>query len=568
MNSLRRTLLFLLILSGLVITCTPLLAQTLIDTVFVGTEPAVVAVNPATNMIYVINQGDSPPDVAVIDGSTDQVVATIPVGNNPDAMVVNPFTNRIYVVNDNDNTVTLIDGATNNTYTIQVGSYPWYIAVNTVTNKIYVTDSTVPGYVTVIDGATNLVTATIPVRDAPATLAVNPATNMIYVCNWGENTVSVIDGATNTNIKTILVGHTPNGIAVNSVTNMIYVTNYSDNTMSIINGSNNNVVATLTLTDTPGGEYLSPMAINQVTGLVYVGTNDANVAIVDGTNHIIGTLPINYDPNAMAIDSVTNKIYIAAGENELVMIDGNSNTIDDTLVGNGDDALGINQGTNRIYTANYGDNTISVVAGANASPMQWISVNPCRLVDTRKTGNPVLGGASETFFVPQLGGCNIPATAAAYSLNVTVVPWTALGYLTIWPTGEAQPYVSTMNSLDGRTKANAAIVPAGYSGGVNVYATNTTDVVLDINGYFAPAGSQTYQFYPMTPCRVVDTRLPIGPLGGPNLGTNQTRDFPVLQSPCFQGISQPQAYSFNMTVSPNPAGQPLNYLTVWPASES
>ena len=46
-----------------------------------------------------------------------------------------------------------------------------------------------------------------------------------------------------------------------------------------------------------------------------------------------------------------------------------------------------------------------------------------------------------------------------------------------------------MNSLDGRVKANAAIVPAGASGAVSVYVTDTTDVVLDIDGYFAPADS-------------------------------------------------------------------------------
>ncbi len=33
--------------------------------------------------------------------------------------------------------------------------------------------------------------------------------------------------------------------------------------------------------------------------------------------------------------------------------------------------------------------------------------------------------------------------------------------------------------------ANAAIVPAGTNGAVNVFVTNSTDVILDINGYFA-----------------------------------------------------------------------------------
>jgi hypothetical protein len=76
--------------------------------------------------------------------------------------------------------------------------------------------------------------------------------------------------------------------------------------------------------------------------------------------------------------------------------------------------------------------------------------------------------------------------AAAYSLNVTVVPEGPLYYLTTWPTGSSQPTVSTLNSFDGRVVANAAIVPAGTNGAISVYVTDPTQVILDINGYFAP----------------------------------------------------------------------------------
>jgi len=36
--------------------------------------------------------------------------------------------------------------------------------------------------------------------------------------------------------------------------------------------------------------------------------------------------------------------------------------------------------------------------------------------------------------------------------------------------------------------ANAAIVPAGAGGGIDVYVTNPAQVILDINGYFAGSG--------------------------------------------------------------------------------
>ncbi len=213
------------------------------------------------------------------------------------------------------------------------------------------------------------------------------------------------------------------------------------------------------------------------------------------------------------------------------------------------------------------------VTGEFTLPVQFVPITPCRLVDTRGNNDPIRGGTSRNFPVPQLGGCNIPTTATAYSLNVTVAPERILGYLTIWPTGEDQPFVSTMNSPDGRTKANAAIVPAGYQGAVSVYVSDSAHLILDIDGYFEPANSQTLQFYRLAPCRVVDTRstgsnLPPG-LGPPTFHTNESRPLPILSSSCFQGLlNTPVAYSFNVTVAPSPPGQSLNYLTIWPTGET
>jgi uncharacterized repeat protein (TIGR03803 family) len=216
-----------------------------------------------------------------------------------------------------------------------------------------------------------------------------------------------------------------------------------------------------------------------------------------------------------------------------------------------------------------GNNLVSNTNFQVVGPIQFVAVAPCRLIDTRN-GNPIQGGTSQNFTIPQLGGCGIPSSAAAYSLNVTVAPHGPLGYLTIWPQGEIQPYVSTMNSTDGRIKANAGIVPSGNNA-VSVYVSDTTDVILDIDGYFTTPNSQTYEFYPLTPCRVVDTRVGSGfppALGPPSLQAQTPRDLPILSSSCLNGITNPLAYSFNVTVVPSPAGQPLGYLTVWPTGQT
>src|ERR1035441_3027928 len=62
-----------------------------------------------------------------------QVIATVPVGAKPIDVVVNSVTNKIYVVNGwcNDagcspGTVTVIDGASDNTTTVDVGVSPLF----------------------------------------------------------------------------------------------------------------------------------------------------------------------------------------------------------------------------------------------------------------------------------------------------------------------------------------------------------------------------------------------------------------------------------------------------------
>jgi virginiamycin B lyase len=212
-------------------------------------------------------------------------------------------------------------------------------------------------------------------------------------------------------------------------------------------------------------------------------------------------------------------------------------------------------------------NQIGRIAPVPPAPLVFVPVAPCRVVDTRNAtgpfGGPGLNGDSRSFDIPA-GSCNIPSTALAYSFNVTVVPSGSLGYLTIWPTGLPQPIVSTLNSKNGIIKADAAIVPAGTNGSVSVYGSAATNVVLDINGYFVSGDPSGLAFYPVTPCRLVDTRNAPGPLGGPIMTAGQTRTFP-LPDACSIPASV-QAYSLNFTVVPS--GVALGYLTTWPTGES
>jgi hypothetical protein len=125
--------------------------------------------------------------------------------------------------------------------------------------------------------------------------------------------------------------------------------------------------------------------------------------------------------------------------------------------------------------------------GAGAS---FHTLTPCRIVDTRGPDG-VLGGpslvAGGTRVFPLFGACEIPPTAKSVAVNVTVVDPTALGHLTLYPTGLPLPLASTINFRSGIVRANNAILPLGVSGQISVICgmpSGTTDLILDVTGWF------------------------------------------------------------------------------------
>jgi YVTN family beta-propeller protein len=554
---------------ALAVTAQSVQAQKVIATIPVGQSPSGIAVNTVTNKIYVPNYQAN--TVTVIDGVTLST-ATVDVGSAPGAVAVDSATNKIYVLNENafqNGFVTIIDGATLSTTTVAVGTDPVALAVNKVTNKIYVVNQSPlqqNGSVTIIDGAT-LSTTAVEVGATPFAIAVNEVTNKIYVAVGGyPGFVTVIDGITlaETNVQAY-----PGSMAINPVTNKIYVVGFEADIVTVIDG------VTLSTTTVAVGFTPVSIAVNSVTNEIYVA-NENNipgaVTVIDGATLSTTTVTIPEGPISVTINSETNRVYVAICclSGSVTAIDGANNSTTTVAVGRSPMFEAVAPANDRIYVVNSGDNTVSVIDGTPPVASQFVPLSPCRIVDTRNPdgafgGPPIPGNSSREFSLPE-GACNIPESAAAYSLNVTVVPQGSLGYLTIWPSGQNQPTVSTMNSLDGRIKANAAIVPAGTGGAVSVYVTNTTNVVLDIDGYFTTPGADTLQFYTLTPCRVADTRNTNGPLGGPYLQGGQERDFPVLSSACSIPASA-VAYSTNFTVVPH-NGEPLGYLTVWPQGSS
>ena len=150
----------------------------------------------------------------------------------------------------------------------------------------------------------------------------------------------------------------------------------------------------------------------------------------------------------------------------------------------------------------------------------YTAVTPARILDTRDgTGGlkaPLTHGVARTVQVS--GRAGVPVTgASSVVLNVTVTNPTTGGYLSVFP-GGGSPTTSNLNFVAGQTVANLVSVQLPTSGTVTLYysgGAGTTDVVADVNGWFAGGGTPTADgaFVPVAPKRLLDTRAtsPVSP---------------------------------------------------------
>jgi FG-GAP-like repeat len=105
------------------------------------------------------------------------------------------------------------------------------------------------------------------------------------------------------------------------------------------------------------------------------------------------------------------------------------------------------------------------------------------ILDNSAAGNTAqiyAGKGDGTFQGTPLYAVPLPNSTEVFSAAIGDV-----NYLTLWPNGETQPVVSTLNAPDGAITSNMAIVPT-TKGSVNGYATNSTNLILDLSSYFAP----------------------------------------------------------------------------------
>lgn len=215
----------------------------------------------------------------------------------------------------------------------------------------------------------------------------------------------------------------------------------------------------------------------------------------------------------------------------------------------------------------------------------FVPLSPSRVCDTRSAsssnqcnsnGNTTLSAGSVITVQVAGGSYPIPASASAVVANLTATNTTSAGgFLTAWPSGTIQmPNTSNLNFGPGVSVANRIIIPIDpATGTISIYNFNgSTDIILDINGYFTSGSSSTQGlgFNSITPTRICDTRQIdlVGTLanqcdlnGASSLGSSQTLTVKVAGIDSLPNVAQ--AVVANITAADTT--QNGGFFTVYPA---
>jgi len=176
--------------------------------------------------------------------------------------------------------VTVIDGASDEILaTVAVGEQPDNLVYNPVNNKVYCLNRIHFGTVTVIDGARNAVLATVPVGDYASDLVYNPTSNRVYCSNWEGANVTVIDGATNQVVTTITVGEGPGSLLHNPSGNVVFCAMAGTDSVTVIDGATNVVLATVGVGWAPW-----ELVLNPAQNRVYVANSySSSISVLRGS---------------------------------------------------------------------------------------------------------------------------------------------------------------------------------------------------------------------------------------------------------------------------------------------
>jgi YVTN family beta-propeller protein len=316
-------------------------------------NPRAVVYSPATEKVYAV---DTSHGAVTIYDDAHGTRHAVKVGAEPISVAVNASNGMAYVANGGDGTVSVLDGASDAVVaTVEVGSHPYSIAVNAKTGKVYVTH-TFGNELSILNGVNNR--ASHLKTGSHDLIAIDDKTDTIYLLGYESGTVSVVDGEQQT-VRLKQAGNHAWGLALDEQTGTLYAARIEARQVAVL-GADSSSARYL-----PSGPIPCALTMNARADVLYVANYGGNsvsaVNLRDG--HAIATVSVGERPKAIAFDARRNLVYVANTQGDSVTaIDARTNTVIATLpAGKNPYALAVVPGSSRLYVADEWDEQGSTV---------------------------------------------------------------------------------------------------------------------------------------------------------------------------------------------------------------
>ncbi|HZI57997.1 MAG TPA: hypothetical protein VFF39_14540 [Verrucomicrobiae bacterium] len=145
--------------------------------------------------------------------------------------------------------------------------------------------STQPGLVSVIDTATNTVTATIPVGGISEGLVALPDGSQVFLADGNSGQVVVIDTATNTIIARIPIGTFPAVLRITPDGSRLYVSDLVLGQLNVLDIATNTIIAT----PIASGASIRSIKVTPDGSRVYAGDLVGHVFVIDTASNTVLT---------------------------------------------------------------------------------------------------------------------------------------------------------------------------------------------------------------------------------------------------------------------------------------
>ncbi len=414
----------------------------------VGINPTAVAINPATGLAVVANQGSN--DITLIDltaaaptvvsasictGSMGAVSAPCPVTSGPVSVAVDELRNIALVANSTAQNVAVVDLSTLSVTAIipsgptSIARVPWAVGINPMMGRGIVAYQTA-GFASILDltqapPAPPAVIGVVSISNgATPRVSVSSKLNWALVTPGGSGSLSLVDLSQQSEVSVVTASRASGAVTVTTadphglrVDEAVLITGMSDESfdgvftvlstpstttftfsqagpsVSSSNGTVKHALPVVTLATSP---TLTGVAFNNETDKAILvnpaeGFPGTILSALDQTSTSVG-FPQTLGNIGAAFNPLANiAVTVNQAANQAFVIDPTTPAILETFaVGTDPVDVAIDPPTNIAVIVNHGDNSVSIFSLGNLRPLHMLEISPTQVVADSTLTSPAV----------------------------------------------------------------------------------------------------------------------------------------------------------------------------------